>query len=94
MFFVTTIQIKEEEITCKRTVGYFKTLEEAKNVLEHNCCDIYEYYYNYAVIEKVPAGLYKYDRFPIWYKWNKEKDGYVETEIPECAKNQCGFSIG
>ncbi len=82
MFFITTVQIKDRVIKDRRTVGYVSKIEDAKYALENNVFDIYEFFYNYAVIENIKEGIYQYDEKPLWYKWNKEKGGYEPCETP------------
>lgn len=95
MYFITTI-CKFDEYGPKgtRCVGYFKDLEEAKDIVTNNKCDLWETIYNYAVIEKIGEGLYQYDQNPIWFQWCHETKTYKEIEKPEEAKNFVGMSIG
>lgn len=91
MYFLTTINKDGESSRC---VGYFETLEQAEEIISKNICDIFEYFYDYAVIENIPTGIYKYDCSPKWYKWNLEKNCYEKTEKPEFANGYVGWSIG
>ena len=93
MYFVTTIDSRDEDTRC---VGYFKTFEEAEHVVLYNECDIEETCYDYAVIENIPEGLYQYDFHPTWYKWHKPTGGYIECEQPDFVKTICGvgYAIG
>lgn len=76
-----------------RTIGYFSTLEEAKAIVETNCCDIHETCYKYAVIEEVTDGLYtSFNSSSFWYEWKNNK--YVSIDRPKEAENQFGFTIG
>ncbi len=92
MYFLTTIQEKNNEIIDRRCVGYFETYEEAANIILHNFYDINETIYNYAVIEAIPSGIYQYDNKPHWFAWIE--NGYIESEVPPFAKNVCGYGIG
>lgn len=65
LFIVTTFTKLEKdhkydwyEFGDTRTVGIFPSLEEARNVVENNVCDIFETIYDYALIEEVTFGLY------------------------------------
>lgn len=77
-----------------RLVGFFTTLNRAKVSVEHNCGDIWEGCYDYAIIEKVEEGLYGTTHERWFYKYNKAADGYVRIEEPEGFKHFCGFGIG
>lgn len=93
MYFITTVDAKDEDTRC---VGYFQTFEEAENAVKNNACDIWETCYNYAVIENIPCGLYQYDFHPTWYKYHKLTNEYVKCEQPDFVKSisGVGFAIG
>ena len=92
MYFITTIDSEKDDTRC---VGYYTEFKKAEDAILDNIFDIYETCYDYAVIENIPEGLYKYDDFPVWYKWN-DTDGKYErvTEIPKQYKRMAGFAIG
>ena len=94
IFCVATIQ--GLDIKYERTVGYFLTLEDAREVVEKNRCDIHENCYDYAVIEEVEPGLYSADFCSnvIFYKWDNENNQYVEVNRPSEWKDLCGFTMG
>jgi hypothetical protein len=71
------------EIGDARTVGYRCSLEEAKEVVETNMCDIFETCYTYACIEEVPPHLYPECVSRVLYKWNREKDCYEPIAVPD-----------
>lgn len=91
MFFITTMG---KEGKCPRTVGYVETFEEAEDIVLNNKYDIFEYTFDYAVIENVPSGIYQYDQNPNWYKWNHDKECYEKIEKPDFAKGFIGWGIG
>lgn len=101
MYFITTVYIKNKEIVRTKTVGYFSDFNIIKKILETNSYDLYEYgYYNFAVVENVPEGIYKYDMEPNWFKYDKKQEGFFECPAPR-LKNNFGeyaqifaFSIG
>lgn len=92
MYFITVLTIKDDMVDSRRCVGYVDSLEEAKNIIKDNVCDIFEYVYKYAVIENVPSGIYQYDMNPIWFECHYDTDEITECENP--LKNQVGFGIG
>lgn len=92
MYFITTIDSKDNDIRC---VGYFKNFEKAEKAVLDNACDIWETCYDYAVIENVEEGLYQYDQNSVWYKWDDLDEEYKRIKgRPEQYKNQVGFAIG
>lgn len=83
VFFITTIDVMEKDdkgVFSWRTPCFRYSLEEAKNVVEKNICDIFEYCYEYAVIEELEPYLYPERRNVWWYKWDKEKEQYCPVE--------------
>ena len=86
VFFITTIDVadKENKTFTWRTPGFRYSLKEAKEVVEKNICDIFEYCYKYAVIEELEPYLYPERRNVWWYKWDNEKNSIVllKTMIP------------
>ena len=94
MYFITTIQEKNDKIIDQRCVGYYDTYDEAEELLMANAYDFCETIYNYAVIEAIPSGVYQYDTEPKWFKYNELEDTYEKCDKPEFAKCQVGFAIG
>lgn len=95
MYFITTVQTKDNEVVDHRSVGYVDTFEEAEKIVLNNQYDIFEYCYNYAVIEAIPTGLYQYDHEPKWYKIvpQEENSYYEPIEKPDWV-NTVGWAIG
>lgn len=85
-----------------RTPCFYHTLKDAKYTVENNVGDIWEYCYQYAVIEEVDIGLYPYCGKRWFYKWEIDeppscrpyKGRYVPIDIPEELKNVVNFAIG
>lgn len=81
-----------------RTVGWYKDLSIAEKVVESNACDINEGYYDWALIEEVPEGLYPFSTFNLrkLYNFNKEKGKYELTNntLAEAIIYQLPTSIG
>lgn len=95
MFFITTLKFKNEEVIRSRTVGYFINEQDAIIRLENNVFDLYECgYYDYAIIENIPEGIYQYDDNPKWFKWDETKQGFYSCEVPKGFENAFGLSIG
>lgn len=95
-YFVTTHHsLTDPSKPDSRTVGFFKTLKEAKRIVEENVCDIFEYYYTHATIEMLTDGLYPCDgtsEKTIFYEWDNEQRKYVEIDKPKCLNEYAGFS--
>lgn|SRR5690554_3614814 len=82
-----------------RCVGYYDNFKDADEVVKNNLGDIFETIYNYAVIEKVEAGLYPACLERQFYKIHVENDDYRNVtyepiDEPECVKCIVNFAIG
>ena len=86
------------ESTHDRCVAICETIERARKIIVHNQGDIFEYYYQYAVIEtKNTDELYcGFQQDQYWYEW--QGDGatgkYEPIERPDKYKNIVGWGIG
>jgi hypothetical protein len=96
MYFIGVMFIDEKnpKAPSVRCVGYFKEKEEAVYTVENNVCDIFEYTYNYAVIERIEEGLYQVDIEPTFFKYNFEKEAYEECEKPAIIGPYVGLCLG
>ena len=94
MYFITTVQIKDEQLGYTRCIGYFKTFEKAEYIVLNNVGDIEETIYNYCVIENIPDGIYQYDQNAKWYKFNDLDEVYKPCEKPKELNHLIGFGIG
>lgn len=83
-----------------RCFGWYADYETAEECVINNETDIWEGYYNHAVIEKTYEGLYgtSYslgeEHGQDWFKFNNETEKYEHIETPEWAKNIFGWGIG
>lgn len=79
-----------------RIVGYFFDKDEAFHHVMNNDCDIWEYTYDYAIIERVEPGFYESagrdDRW--FFKFNHDKCEYERIDEPESYEHFSGFTIG
>lgn len=94
MYFITTIQFKNNELKDSRCIGYFKSFKEAEHIVINNIGDIEETIYNYCVIENIPEGIYEYDQNAKWYKFNDLDEVYKPCEKPKELDKYVGFAIG
>lgn len=101
MWFITVFQKIEPdrrwfaEFGAQRTWGFYAERETAVQALHENWTDMWEYLYEYALIEQFDEGISHYVfGSRQWFKWNQEREGYFEIEEPECVKHLCSFAIG
>lgn len=91
MYFVTAISYDypKGDVRC---FGYFKTFNDFSNhVAKHGLDDLYEYYYQYLVIEHYGDGIYAECEEVGWFEW---KGKFVSCEKPEFLKGIVHFAIG
>lgn len=96
MYFITCFERYRKtelgwpDIGSNRTFGYYPNKEMAIEDLHTNNTDLHEYLYNYAVVEKIPMGLYPIAEETIYFKWDNEKQGFYEidgTDMQDCFGN-------
>lgn len=68
------------EIGHMRTFGYYETETDAIEAVLGNYCDIFEYYYTYAVVEHIEPGLYCLATKRWFFKWNEAVNKYEAIE--------------
>lgn len=76
-----------------RCPGIYETEEDARKAVETNNGDIHEYTYDYALIQRVEFGLYEVEDI-IWYKWDEEKEEYIEIPTPNGYEHYIVGAIG
>lgn len=93
VFFITTFEkypiwLNEYGVyVCnKRTVGFVSSAEEARDIVENNKFDLFEYLYEYAVIEEIYAGIYpqldnRETTFEL-YKFDQKDEAYKKIDNP------------
>ena len=62
---------------CVNKDEYKETLEEAEYALNNNTCDMFEFLYEYAVIEEMGPYIHPDVEQEIWFKWDNEKKGFL-----------------
>lgn len=96
MYFITCFEKYKKDalgwsdIGSSRTFGYYPHKEWAIDDLHKNNLDIREAVYDYAVVEKIPMGLYQLAEETIYFKWDEEKQGFYEidgTDMQDCFGN-------
>jgi len=93
MYFITTITNLSDN-SDSRCIGYFSEQESAIKAIENNRGDFWETIYNYAVIENIPEGIYKFDAEPLWFQYDRDTEEYKPIDRPEETLHMCGFAIG
>ena len=86
MFFVTTFEVKNNQILYSRCIGYYENYNKAAKTVMNNNFDIHEGCYNYALIEAIPAGSYPTPIFQKWFRY-AGNDSYTEIPQPEFAEH-------
>lgn len=101
MWFITVFQKIEPadngwpEFGATRTWGFYSKRETAVQALHENWTDMWEYLYDYAVIEKYDEGISHYEHGSRkWFKFDRGSNGYFEIEEPDCVGCLCSFAFG
>lgn len=89
VFFITAIAtllsqnspLEDLQKYNSRCFGYYTTLDEAKEAVEENRCDIHETMYDFVVIEEIGPGIHAEATKELWFKYNPKKDSYEATEV-------------
>ena len=85
MYFITMLNINNNEVTESKTIGYVSDKEEAENRVKSNDNAIFikgeNSYYDYAIISDVSTG-FSLNIYNIqWFKYNRtEEDVEVTTQ--------------
>lgn len=77
-----------------RTWGYYEEKEVALQAVRENWTDMWEYCYEYAVVEKLGAGISPYCEEIHWFKFDVEARQYVEIEAPTGHNCFGNFAFG
>ena len=59
-----------------------------------NSCDMWEYLYDYAVVEEMHPAIHPEVENRWFYKYDREKDGFFRMEEPEVFKHYCNIALG
>lgn len=99
MWFITVFEKCEfddlgwPDYGCKTIWGYYSDYETAIRALHGNWTDMWEFCYDYAVLEKIGEGLAQYAECTQWFKYDREREGYFEIEAPKGHDRWGNFSI-
>lgn len=96
LYVVTTIA-RNNVTGGVRALAICNDFVRAKQIIETNEGDIWEFSYHLAVIEPFMEGAV-YGGLSIkkqyWYRWNKERGGYEPIETPPMYERVLGIGIG
>lgn len=97
IYAVTTIKVNNSgDITSKSVHGLFQDRERALSILENNSMDIFEFYYDYGIVEKIKLGMYPVTEVIKWMKLLDYVDNVAileEVSTPEEFEMFTGFSL-
>lgn len=99
MYFITCFEQLPKsndhfDIGSSRCFGYKKTLKEAIKALHNNTCDMHEYLYSYAVIEKLGPYIHPDVEMHQFFKFDPDRRGFYEIDDPEELKHLTNFALG
>ena len=100
MFFITCFSkvAKDDlgwlDMGTSRTFGFKETFEEVEYALNHNVCDMWEYLYDYAIVEEMHPAIHPTVENRWFYKYDREKNGFFSMEEPEEFKYCCNIALG
>lgn len=66
-----------------RTFGYYEDFETCRLALGENWCDMHEYLYRFAVVEKIEQGIHPKAEETAWFEWDVKRNGFFETNKPD-----------
>ena len=89
IFFITVMNSK---IVDSRRWGWYETLEDAEKVVLENESNIFENYYDYAVIEEMPEGALACSKNEWWYLY--KNDMVSKCKKPKKFFQVCNFCLG
>ncbi len=89
LYFVTTMG----EID--RCIGYYKTLQYARDVVKNNCKSLCEFgTYKHVVIEAFGPGWYPQAEIEEWYEFINKGTKVIKIKKPTQYENRGNFGIG
>lgn len=101
IFTITVISSKDRAkniSASRRTWGFYFAFSDAEEVVFENQTDIFEHYYDHAVIEEFEEGTLSLGKKVQWYKANYPGDGQppkiTKIKEPKMFKGTCNFAMG
>lgn len=98
-WFITVFTRFDDKYGIKgsRTWGFYSNKEDALKALKENHTDLWEYCYDYAIIEAYHEGIsgYDFEEGRQFFRYDQLVDSYIPMEIePEEVKHYASFAIG
>lgn len=100
MYFITCFEktaydhLGWPDMGSTRTFGFFSNKEEAFKALHLNYCDMWEYLYNYAVVEEIDYGIHPPVLSRQFFKYDNKRNGFFEIDEPKEFKNCTNITLG
>lgn len=76
------------------TFGYYDNFYTCKKALNENWGDMHEYLYKFAVVEFIEQGIQQHAKEIAWFQWDNERQGFFETDKPNCTFGVCNHAFG
>lgn len=70
-----------------RAFGWYGSEEEAVEAVNRNAGDIFEYYYDYCLIEEITDGIHGRVITEVWFHWDMEPKTVYNYEMGSLWKN-------
>lgn len=100
MWFITVFRkhgkndLGWHEYGAMRTWGYYADHDTALRALHENWTDMWEYLYEYAVLEEIGEGICPTPKSVQWFRFDMERNGYFEIDMPEDEDAYSAFALG
>jgi len=100
MFYITCfekIEINKNDWTdigAQRTFGYYSDKATTFKAVKENWCDLFEYLYEYAVIENIPEGIHPMCEERWFFKFNQKTREFEPIEEPIEFEHLINFALG
>jgi len=78
----------------RRTYGWYSKFGKAIEAVQDNRGELWEYCYDYIVVEEVKEGVWGLAVKEWWFKWNRRSKKYRSINKPNATKGTVNWSIG
>ena len=84
-YFIMAMSYDDKDGERVRRCGFFTDREKAFKAVRENWGDINAGRYDIAWIECITPYLLAWATERVWFRWDEEKGGYCESEVPSCV---------
>ena len=84
-YFIMAMSNDDKDGERVRRCGFFTDRETAFKAVRENWGDINDGKYDIAWIECITPYLLAWATERVWFRWDEEKGGYCESEVPSCV---------